>query len=104
MPRRRALCAILDDFEVPWGPQNEAKNLSHPSPTPPRKRRCVVIMRLWVPKVDFGSFSEGSGVLNVEKYIKTAGILRDVRVVFETKMLPGVALVEFVQGFHSSRF
>ena len=43
--RRSALCAILDDFEAPWGPQNEAKNLSHPSPTPPRKRRCVGIMR-----------------------------------------------------------
>ena len=58
---------ILDDFEVPWGFQNEAKNLSHPSPTPPRRRRCVGSRLFWVPRVDFGSFFDASGRLNVKK-------------------------------------
>ena len=31
MTCRTSLFAILDDFEVPWGIQNEAKSLSHPS-------------------------------------------------------------------------
>ena len=32
---RKALCAILDDFEVPRGFQNEPKNISHASPPLP---------------------------------------------------------------------
>ena len=35
----------------------------------------MVLMRLWAPKVDFGSFSQGSGGRNEEKDLEKANIL-----------------------------
>ena len=35
----------------------------------------MVLMRLWAPKVDFGSFSQGSGGRNVEQAFEIAYIL-----------------------------